>query len=77
MKNLLVIAFSLVALPTIIFFGSRLRDLNDETWVSHRQVAMEGHQMLSPVRRESVSTPQLTEENATKRSIGWLIRNKP
>jgi hypothetical protein len=77
MKNLLVIAFALVALPTIIFFGSHLRDLNDETWASHRRVAMEGHQMLSPVRRELGSIPQLTKESATESSIGCLVRSKP
>jgi hypothetical protein len=77
MKNWLLIAFALVALPTIIFFGSRVRNLNDETWASHRRVAMEGHLMLSPVRRESVSIPQLTKETATKSSIGCLVQDKP
>ncbi len=77
MKNWLVIAFVLVALQTIIFFGSHLRDLNNETWASHRRVAMEGHQLLSPIRRESVSFPQLTKESATESGIGRLVRDKP
>jgi hypothetical protein len=77
MKNLLAIAFALFALPTIIFFGSRLRNLSDETWASHRRVAMEGHLMSSPVRRESVSIPRSTKETATKSSIGCLVRDEP
>jgi hypothetical protein len=44
----LLIAFALIALPTIIFCGSRLRELTDETRWSHGRLAMEAH--LLPIK---------------------------